>query len=229
MSDLTSDTTAPRQRNVVVMVGLAVVVLGALAFGAYAFLGGDGDADVSVTATDEVATAASEPDPAPDAVAAGIEALPVVTYDVFLSRDPFDPVVPEPVASTSETEGTAVQVIDDRDPVDGSGELDDRDGFDEPGENDRGDGETTDGWVTDECRGGTEEVVCAGHVLSLLSLTIGAETTAVVQVDTETYEVARGEVFADRFLFLDVVDERTARMLYGDQVFRISIGERVMK
>jgi hypothetical protein len=38
-----------------------------------------------------------------------------------------------------------------------------------------------------------------------------------------------GQVFAERFQFLDVVDDRTVRLLYGDEVFRVSVGERVMK
>jgi hypothetical protein len=237
VSDMTSDITAPRQRNVALIAIVAVVALAALGLGGYVLLGGDADVDGVVAASDDdvaVTNPDPEPTPAPDALAVGVEALPVVTYDVFLSRDPFDPVVPEPVAAASDGGSSEVQVIDDTDTSgganDGSNDGSSGDGYTDGSGGDDGNDDDGNGDAGSEaCRGGTEEVVCDGHVLSLLSLTTGADTVAVVQVDTETYEVQRGQVFAERFLFLDVVDERTVRLLYGDEVFHISIGERVMK
>jgi hypothetical protein len=235
VSDVTLDSTAPRQRSTALMAALALVTLAALAVGAYTFLGGDSNQGGASAAPDSVLAATEagpELDPAPEAVAASLETLPVVTYDVFLSRDPFDPVVPEPVAAASDGGSSEVQVIDDTDPSDASEDgADDgssRDG-DAAFDGDRGEEHVDDAAGSEACRGGSDEVVCDGHVVSLLSLTTGDDPMAVIQVDTETYGVKRGQAFAERFLFLDVVDEGTIRLLYGDEVFRISIGERVMK
>jgi hypothetical protein len=236
VSDLTPDSTAPRQRNTALMAALALVTLAALVVGAYTFLGGDSNQDGATAAPDSVLAATEagpELDPAPEAVAASLETLPMVTYDVFLARDPFDPVVPEPVAAASDGGSSEVQVIDDTDPPsdaseDGAGDGSSGDG-DAAFDGDSGDHQVDDAAGSEVCRGGPDEVVCDGHVVSLLSLTTGDDPVAVIQVDTETYGAKRGQAFAERFLFLDVVDEGTIRLLYGDEVFRISIGERVMK
>jgi hypothetical protein len=54
------------------------------------------------------AAAQPETDEAPaEGTAEVLDELPLVTYEVFLDRDPFDPVVPEPVAATEPVaEGT---------------------------------------------------------------------------------------------------------------------------
>jgi hypothetical protein len=214
-----SARTSRKGLQIVLLVGVVVV---AVVVAAVAFLGGDDDLTDPVAAegSELVASEAPEaPSLAADVSDVELAALPTVTYDVFLARDPFDPVVPEPVAAASETVETQPSTEPDAvQPVDTSTEDDfgaaPVDGTD----------------PTDACRGdGGEEVVCNGHVVTLQSLTNGAEPLAVIQVDTVVYGVVPGQVFAERFQFLDVVDARTVRLLYGDEVFRVSVGERVMK
>jgi hypothetical protein len=226
MSDVAQPTAmSGTRRNPMLLVLLAVVGLAALALAGFMFLGGD-DAiaapemsiDVTAASATEVTASGSEAEPV------SFETLPTVTYDVFLSRDPFDPVVPEPVAATTEQAATQPSTepvpYDQVQPIAGDDQNDDGSG---------GDDGTGDSAARDECRGGTEEVVCDGRVVSLLELTGGADPVAVVQVDTLTYEVRPGDRFAERFLFLDVVDAGTIRLLFGDEAFRLSVGERVMK
>jgi hypothetical protein len=220
-------TTSPSRRNPVLILLVAVVALAAIGFAAFAFLGSDD----GLAAADEppVAAAATASTDASDVTeqdveTVSLETLPTVTYDVFLSRDPFDPVIPEPAPATTETvstqPSTEPQPYEDVQPVAGDDQNDDQNGGTDTGGTDD---------VDDACRGGTEEVVCDGRVVTLLELTGGAEPVAVIQVDTQTYEVRPGDRFAERFLFLDVVDAGTVRLLFGDQAFRISVGERVMK
>jgi hypothetical protein len=221
MSESMQATAAgPTRRNPVLILLLAVVGIAAVGFAAFAFLGGE---DASTAAPDpEAAVAAAATDTAegaePAAETVAFETLPTVTYDVFLSRDPFDPVIPEPAPTVTETvatqPSTEPQPYDDAQPVAGDDQNDDGTGA---------------GATDDECRGGTEEVVCDGRVVTLVELTVGAEPVAVVQVDTQTYEVRPGDRFAERFLFLDVVDAATVRLLFGDEAFRLTVGERVMK
>jgi hypothetical protein len=205
--------------QIVILVGVVVVALALLAM---ALLGGN-DPTLATAADQGSDPAASNVEDLPTAISdvsdVDLAALPTVTYDVFLARDPFDPVVPEPVAAASETVPTQPSTEPDVvQPVDTSTD-DDFDATPDDGAD-----------ATDACRGdGGEEVVCNGHVVTLQSLTDGAEPLAVIQVDTAVYGVVPGQVFAERFQFLDVVDARTVRLLYGDEVFRVTVGERVMK
>jgi hypothetical protein len=230
VSEMTQEQAPARSSRKGLQIALLVgVVVAGLALAAVAFLGG-GDPAVPAAAPEGTDPIASDVDDAPQAVVdvsdVDLAALPTVTYDVFLARDPFDPVVPEPVAATTETVETQPSTEPDAvQPVDTSTDDGNQSGGDDFGST------PVDGTdPTDACRGdGGEEVVCNGHVVSLQSLTSGAEPLAVIQVDTVVYGVVPGQVFAERFQFLDVVDDRTVRLLYGDEVFRVSVGERVMK
>jgi hypothetical protein len=213
--------------QIVLLVGVVVV---AVVVAVVAFLGGDDDLTEPVAAegSELVASEALEaPSLAADVSDVELAALPTVTYDVYLARDPFDPVIPEPVAAAGETVQTQPSTEPDAAQPVGSDPTDDAT---QPGGDDVGDTPDDGADPTDACRGdGGEEVVCNGHVVTLQSLTNGAEPLAVIQVDTVVYGVVPGQVFAERFQFLDVVDDRTVRLLYGDEVFRVSVGERVMK
>jgi hypothetical protein len=223
VSEMTQEQAPARASRTGLRIAILVgAVVAALALTAVVFLSGS-DPTSPAEVAEGSEPAASDVEEAPTAVAdvsdVDLAALPTVTYDVFLARDPFDPVVPEPAAAASETVETQPSTEPDAvQPVDTSTEDDfgaaPVDGTD----------------PTDACRGdGGEEVVCNGHVVTLQSLTNGAEPLAVIQVDTVVYGVVPGQVFAERFQFLDVVDARTVRLLYGDEVFRVSVGERVMK
>jgi hypothetical protein len=91
--------TSGRSRALLVAtVGLvAVVALGLMAFGA---LGGSEPEPTAMAAQDTADTdpPASEPEPVPDVEELPV-AYPTVTYDVYLARDPFERVIPEPEPS----------------------------------------------------------------------------------------------------------------------------------
>lgn len=203
---------------------LGVVVVLALAAGAYFlfFASGSDDADpaVAVDGLAEPTADAAADDPAPEenlvaaddtiAADAGITALPTVTYEVFLSRDPFEPVVPEDVVPASETGDTTdqTQTGDDPDTTDP-------------------DSQTTP--PTEGCTG-QDEVVCNGHVVTLIDVTTdeSGEPMAVIQVDTTIYEVREGDEFAGSFKLVSIESNRV-RLMFGDVVFFLPEGESVLK
>jgi hypothetical protein len=231
VSEMTQEQAPARNSRKGLQIALlAGVVVAGLALAAVAFLGGS-DPAVPAAAPEGTDPSASDADDAPPAVVdvsdVDLAALPTVTYDVFLARDPFDPVIPEAVAAAGDTVQTQPSMEPDlAQPVD----TETTDDGTQSGRDDFGAAPVDGTDPTDACRGdGGEEVVCNGHVVSLQSLTNGAEPLAVIQVDTVVYGVVPGQVFAERFQFLDVVDDRTVRLLYGDEVFRVSVGERVMK
>lgn len=140
---------------------------------------------------------------------------PLVTVDVFLSRDPFEPVVPEPV----------VAAVDD--PTDGTVTAPDPDAPNAPGEPvpPRLPGDPTAPSCTGEL-----EVVCDGQVVTLIN--VGASTdgepVAAIQVDAVVYEVTRGQSFAGSYL-LAAIDGKCVSVLYGDDGFQLCSGQTVLK
>jgi hypothetical protein len=152
-------------------------------------------------------------------------AVPLTTYEVFLARDPFEPVVPEPEPEATSGTGEAtpgdepapslgeapavgdpvVPPVTGQDPV----RVEPR-----PGD--------------DTCIG-SEELVCNGQVLTLVDIvTANGEQVAVIQVDTTIYEVQRGQTFAGNYQ-LSAIDGSCIILLYGDDGFRLCRGDVVLK
>jgi hypothetical protein len=163
--------------------------------------------------------AASEADDAgdgSDGEADEFGALPVVTYEVFLARDPFERSVPEPVVATDGTDGDATDDTTDDGDADG-GDADDGDAADD------GTGGEPSG-----CSNG-DEPVCDGRVVSLIELDeVDGERVAVIQVDTTIYEVRVGEIFAGSFLVQSISSDQVT-VVYGDDVIVLREGDRVLK
>lgn len=215
----------PGGRNPLVLVAaVAGAVLAAVLIWFFAvapLLAGDEPDDTAAapaaTVTDDAAAAAPD-DAAVEAAAdaAVDEALPIVTYEVFIDRDPFEPVVPEPASATADV---AVE------PVDGT------DGSVTDGTT----GGTTDGTTgeqpeaTDGCTTG-DQVVCDGRVVSLVDIKTADDGTrvAIIQVDTTLYEVGAGQVFAGAFQVQSISGDRVF-LLYGDDAFELQEGDRVLK
>jgi hypothetical protein len=175
------------------------------------------DAEVVAAADLSDVVPAAEEAVAEEAVADAEEllALPLVTYEVFLSRDPFQPVVPEvtPVAEGGDAEGE----------TDGSG--DDTDGS-SGGEDTNGGGSTDPDAPACTTQG---EIVCDGRVISLIDVTtVDGQPVAVIQVDTTVYEVTVGQTFAGSFLVRSI-DGTTVTLLYGDEGIRLLPGDTVLK
>jgi hypothetical protein len=127
--------------------------------------------------------------------------LPVETYQVFLSRDPFQPVVVAPLA------------------VDGDGNpIPDPDGSGTPGEP-----------ADPRCEAGSNTATCEGLTVTLLDVTSDADgTRIIVQVNDTLYEVTVGSIFAGSFQVL-AISPPCADLLFGDDTFTLCQGDRVLK
>lgn len=226
------------------LVGGLAVVVGLWVFVVSPLLSGDSSSAQEVEIEVDVTTS-PEPDtvitaePLPDgteAVPLDLGALPVTTYEVFLSRDPFQPVRLDPETSDDDTSGGAGDNGTDDGAV-GTGESDDGDGTgsgsgdgDDPSDgtsSDPGDGDAGSGG-DDGCTG-TDEVICDGHVVTLVEIIEEeGQEQAIIQVDTTLYTVTEGDEFAESFLVLSI-DSPCATFLFGDDAFTLCEGDRVLK
>jgi hypothetical protein len=233
------DVESPSGRKPAV---LAVAALGALVAGALVWLfvvsplltGGDpaaaDDASASVTASagpGEIVAAAALGDPVEE------EALPLVTYEVFLDRDPFDPVVPEPTQTAAE--GTTSTEGGVGDTTDGSGGTTDltagsTDGATEQPAPDSGGGTDVGAPAPSPGCSSGEELVCDGRVVSLLDIRTDedGQPVAIVQVGSTVYEARVGETFAGTFRVQSISGDQVF-LLYGDDGFDLREGDRVLK
>jgi hypothetical protein len=199
--------------------GLAVGTMGvSLALAALVLIGGRGepasDQLVTTASVERIALAQAESE---DEVVEAVE-LPTVAYEVYLSRDPFEPVrTPPPTAPASSDDGGTVPVPDDGPQPPASSAPPNSDPGTPPAAS--GPGTCTDG----------DEVICDGHVVTLNGLTArdGARA-AVVQVDSTVYTVVDGEVFADSFRVLRV-EANGAWLAYGDVSFWLEVGRHTLK
>jgi hypothetical protein len=170
-----------------------------------------------------------DPDPAP-------EAAPVVTYEVYLNRDPFEPVRTPIVAETSNADPIVTDPDTDgpvdTEPTDPDDNTAPRDPS-EPGQpaepRDPSEPDRPEPLPEKGCTGGDEETVCNGQVVSLVDVTSNeGQRVAVVQIDTTLYEVREGDRFATHF-FVRSVGASEVTLAFGDDTFRLSEGDRVMK
>jgi hypothetical protein len=157
-----------------------------------------------------------------------VEPLPLVTYEVFLDRDPFTAVVPEPVTAAAATDGTP----DESATVDGGTTT--GDGTTVPSEPDV----VTD--ANDDVPQGTdpglscttgEQLNCDGLIVSLIEIREDGDggLLAVIQVDTTIYEVGVGDRFAGNFAVSSITEDGV-EVFYGDAPLgRMQEGERVLK
>ena len=130
---------------------------------------------------------------------------------VSITRDPFDPVVPEPVEQPDPDDPVDPDAPVDPDDPDAPVDPDDPDSPVDPDDPDapvRPVDPDAPADPDDPACVGTEQVVCDGRVLTLEDLGTGldGEPVAVIQVDTTLYEVQPGDTFAMEFRFVDVED-----------------------
>lgn len=190
-----TSSISPGLRIALIALAAAAVLVALWLLVAQPLLMVDDVADETAGATDDDA-GATQPPPAteqPETVE------PAVTYEVFLARDPFEPVR-EPPASPQPSP-----------PANG----DDPSG-DAPPPPERG----------CEQRG---EVVCNGRVVSLLDVVQrDGDALIIVQVGDVVHEVRRGETFANNFVALQI-EEGCVRFLHSDEQFRLCVGGQVQK
>lgn len=183
----------------------------------------------------DVAAAAEAQDPT-DAFITRLTARPAAIaelagedqlVDVYLSRDPFQPVVPIDDGEALPEGGDGLGEGDDGGSSDGgSSDGGSGDGGSSDG-GDGGSGGSTTGGADDgrECTGSQSETVCDGTVVT--PVTVGQDT-AVVEVDGVSYEVGVGEVFAGSFGVVDL-DPPCVSLVYGDEGFSVCEGSSVLK
>jgi hypothetical protein len=150
---------------------------------------------------------------------------PVVLRDFDLepTRDPFSEVIP---ASTTATAGDGS--------TDPAGDDPDSEPGDTPpatpttGDPDGGPDEPPAGGVG--CTG-DDDVVCDGHLVSLLEVLRRADgpTVAIVQIDTTVYEAAAGSRITDRFEVRSIDGGCATLRFDGVEDFTVCAGERVLK
>lgn len=223
---------------IVAITGLVAAAV-AVSLLAWWLMGSAGEpGEVAVLATqDEVDDTSAED--APEAEADELEPLPVTTYEVYLDRDPFDPVVPDDTPSPASADDPDAVSPDPDDPVAVTPDPNDADDPDAPGTDpDHPDAPATpapdddapNGSSAEKCDGDAEELVCDGRVLSVTDVTTdeAGAPLAVLQVDTTVYEVSRGERFAEHFR-LNGIDGDCVTVLYGDDSFTLCKGEHVLK
>jgi hypothetical protein len=173
------------------------------------------------------------------------ELLSLVTNDVYLDRDPFEPVLRVAEADGGGSgeevgEATPAQPANGRvvvDPVTGQlivvqdppqAEQPPAPVASAPGEPTPAGPGPTPVDETGRCRGG-EEMVCDGHVVTLHEVrTNAAGPVAVMQVDTTNYEVSVGETFATSFRVLSI-EGQCVTFLYGDDTSTLCVGQRTLK
>lgn len=140
-----------------------------------------------------------------------LAALPVETYEIFLSRDPFEPVVPAPADGNggTDTDGDGVPdvVIVDGD-GDGIPDADDDDGDGVP---DDGDGTDGDGDVQHNA------------VLIDVFTDDAGNPRALVRVDDRIYTVGEGDEFADGYAVV-AIDGTCVTFTYQGMAFTLCEG-----
>lgn len=248
-----------RRPAVLVLAALGGILLAALTWFVLLqplLVGAEDGADADEGPADPPPSADVGPDDIPDELQGevpdtedALEDLPTVTYEVFLARDPFEPVIPEdePEQTTTDPADEATGPPESTDggpgtpPEPGSpGTPTPEPGTPDPGgpspspsppgnsngtSPDRPNGNgSSDGR---ECRTG-RETVCDGRVLSLVEIRGTDRPLAVIQVDSTIYEVEEGQVFARNFLVQSIGAARVT-LVFGDEVVTLEEGDRVLK
>jgi hypothetical protein len=161
-------------------------------------------------------TTPDEETPAPSEAPAEVVQARVTSYEVFLARDPFEPVIPEaqpaaagPTTSPTTSPTAAPTTSPTSSPT-----------------------SPTSSPTTSPAPGGCvtgQAVSCDGQTVSLVDVfTEDGVASAVVQVNDTLYEVAANEVFADSYRVLSI-EPPCVTLQYGDDRFSLCEGESVLK
>lgn len=211
--------------------GLTIIVVGLAVVAALtAFLWTDGGSELdglpAATETDEAEPPAAEEESDLEEDSGDLEVvedLPVVTYEVYLARDPFEPVR-EPEA----TDGGAGDQNGSAGDDGGTGTPDDPDSPDDPSAPDPDDPDEPSG--DPSCAGSEDERVCDGRVVSLLEVTEqDGELVAEIQVDTTIYTVHKDQVFATQFELESFEGTECVMLTFASETFRLCVGESTLK
>lgn len=200
------------RKQLVMLIALGVILIGVVYV---VFLRGaepDGDARPSAAPPPLAQAEGSDPFEPDDDQATK---PPVETFEVFASRDPFNPVV----GDGSGDEGAADPGSDQGSAGDGNTQGDSGDGNPNGG-NDSGSSDSGTPSNQDDVQ---------GHTVKLIDVfREEGEDRAQVQIDSTSYTVSPGDVFAENFQLVSVAGQ-CATMLYGDDQFTLCEGEQILK
>ena len=200
--------------QVAMLVGGLILVLALVWF--FFLRGGDDSVEPQTSptpaTTDDAAGVAREGDDERTAKKDDKKKEPVETFELFASKDPFEPLIDETPAATGTTAPGTTTPPATTTP-----------GTTDPGTTDPG---TTDPGTTDPGAGGQ---AVGGHTVRLVDVfSQDGSPRAQVSVDGSVYTVAEGETFADSFQ-LTSVSGTCATMLFGDDQFTLCEGEEILK
>jgi hypothetical protein len=197
--------TSNRRLTIILAVGGVAIAL----FAAYSLFsgGGDGGGSTPTLAPPAAQTADSGHGGAqetPTTTAPGSPTLPNGQFDVFATRNPFEPAIT--IEPSTDTGGTAAG-----------------------GTTPTGGGTTpTDGGTTPTTAPASPEPA-AGTTVALIDVfDQGGTTVAVVQVGSTQYTVAAGQVFATNYKVV-ALSGTCGQFMFGDSPFSLCEGEQVIK
>ena len=203
--------------QVALLVGGLVLILALVWF--FVLRGGDEPADTVPSTSTEAPDLA--PDDEPQAGAkepAKPQKRPVETFELFASKDPFEPLIDPTAATTGTTTGTTIGTTTGTTTGDTSGGTGDTSG---------GTGDTSGG--TGDTSGDSGGETVGGHSVRLVDVFVdNGSPRAQVEVDGTVYTVSEGEVFAENFELVSASGE-CATMLFGDDQFTLCEGEEILK
>ena len=204
-----------------VVIGLSVLAASGIGFAIW-FMGGP-PTETAASPVFEIAASSDEGDDEPVITELGIQEL--ATFERVLNRDPFEPVVPEPVVTeTDDTTGSttsppapttllpADEVVEPGDPLAPNPIISDEASPSRVLEPDAKEGPIT------------------GRSVSLLDITMTSDgaALAVVQVGSTIYEVSQGQRFAENFT-LHSLQADCATINHGDVRFILCIDKSVQQ
>jgi hypothetical protein len=150
--------------------------------------------------------------------------LEVDASAVFLSRDPFAPVV---TSLFEATDGGAGGGTDGGADGGTGGGTDGGTGGGTDGGTDGGSGGGTDGGTEDLCQVADSEAACVGIVIGLSGF--DDEGRALVTVGGSTVVAEAGDILAGGTLLVVSLEPPCATFLFGDEGFTLCAGEQVLK
>jgi hypothetical protein len=139
------------------------------------------------------------------------------TFEVFVSRDPFEPLVEDSTAATGETAAA---------PVDG-----DHGAVESQPKKDASATPPADANEPEEKSSARDSAAASSRGSGRLSVRLVAVRRgreAVVRIDRTLHHPGKGQRFADNFELLSVRDD-CASILYGDEQFVLCRGQEILK
>ena len=200
--ETTEARRTPPASRIALVVGLLLLLLGALWF---FLLRGEGE-PVEAAAPVAPAPVATPTVPAPglDPGAKEDKGGPVKAFQVFASRDPFEPLIDTSGGAGTTSDVSTTASVD----TGGSGDT---------------------GGGTGDGQGGGGGASVDGHRVQVIDVyQRGGRTRVQVEVDGTVYTVAKGDTFADSFELVSAAGE-CATFRVGDDEFTLCEGEEILK